>query len=92
MQTFKSLLRAAWPGTEPQWREAWRWGSMRVLALLALVSAVWEFAGPELLAFIPADYHNLVMLLAALAGMVLRLRKSPDDPPEPPPDAEWNTQ
>lgn len=76
----------------PDWRQAWRWWSVRVSALGALlaaiallapdvVGAVWAALPPELLAKLPRNVAMAVPLgleLATIVARITRQRKSTD--------------
>ena len=56
------------------WRSWWRWTSMHVLAVLAVLPAVWPQLPPDLRDSIPADWHPYILSALAVAGIVGRLR------------------
>lgn len=63
------------------WRQAIRWNSMRVLALIAAVPVIWEQLPPEAVALIPAEWRPYILTVLALCGMVARLvrQRAPDE-------------
>ena len=70
----------------PDWRQAWRWWSVRVSALGALlaaiallapdvVGAVWAALPPELLAKLPRNVAMAVPLGLELATIIARITR-----------------
>jgi hypothetical protein len=57
----------------PNARLAWRWFSMRLLALAATAQIAWETLPPEALAIIPVDWRGYITLGLVLLAMVGRL-------------------
>lgn len=56
------------------WRAWWKWTSVHVLAVLAVLPAVWPQLPPDLRASIPAEWHPYILSALAVAGIVGRLR------------------
>lgn len=57
----------------PNWRKAWRWLSMRFLALAAAAQVAWQTMPPEALAVIPVGWRGYITLGLVLAAMVGRV-------------------
>jgi hypothetical protein len=58
----------------PNARDAWKWLSMRFIALAAALQVAWETLPPDALAVIPVDwrgYITLGILLLAMVGRVI---------------------
>jgi len=73
----------------PNWRRAWRWWSVRVSALAALlatfaiaapdlVAQIWAQLPPELLGRLPASAQMIVPLILSLAQILARVLKQPE--------------
>jgi hypothetical protein len=54
-------------------RDAWRWFSVRILALIVAVTALWEAVPVEVQAMIPEDYRAAILAFLAFIGIVGRL-------------------
>lgn len=54
-------------------RRAWRWFSVQVLAVLAVVPIVWEQLPPETHALLPEAWRPWAITGVAVAGIVGRL-------------------
>lgn len=59
----------------PDIRQAWKWLSMRFMALALAAELAWQTMPPEALAVIPADWRGKITLGLVLAAMVGRLVK-----------------
>lgn len=57
------------------WRDAPKWISMRVLALLVILPPVWLALPPDLKAYIPADWMPFIVSLVALGAALGRLKE-----------------
>lgn len=55
------------------WRKAWRWLSMQLLALAAAAQLAWETLPPDALAVIPPDWRGYITLGLVLAAMLGRV-------------------
>lgn len=56
------------------WREAWKWHSAQILALIAVLPAIWAELPLEIKALIPEAWLPWVLAGVALAGVIGRLR------------------
>lgn len=56
------------------WRSAWRWFSVQVLAVLAVLPLVWAELPPDVQAWLPEAWRPAVLTALALAGIVARLK------------------
>lgn len=61
-----------------RWRDAFKWNSMRVLALIATLPVLWEQVPYEVKALIPAQYNPWIITTMALIGMYVRNTKQPN--------------
>ena len=55
------------------WRKAWRWLSMQLLALAAVAQVAWETLPPDALAVIPPDWRGYITLGLVVAAMMGRV-------------------
>lgn len=55
-------------------RSFWRWTSVQILAVLAVLPAVWPQLPPDLRASIPDEWQPYILSVLAVAGIVGRLR------------------
>ena len=53
-------------------KRAWRWYSVQVLALLALLPVVWMELPADWKAMIPDDWNPYIVALIAIGGIVAR--------------------
>lgn len=60
-------------------RSAWKWFSVQVLALLALLPLVWESLPPESQALIPEHWRPWIVTVLALIGIGGRIVKQGQD-------------
>lgn len=60
-----------------RWREAWRWGSVRLSLLLAGVAAL-EQSLPMLAAYLPAHWVSYTALAVVVARLLLVQTGKPD--------------
>lgn len=58
----------------PDWREAWRWHSVQIMAVLAVLPSVWAALPPDVKAWVPESWQLPIFGLLAVAGVVLRVR------------------
>lgn len=63
----------------PRVKEAWKWLSVQVLALLALLPLAWEQLPPETHALIPEPWRPWIVTVLALIGIGGRLIKQGAD-------------
>lgn len=54
-------------------RRAWRWFSVQVLAVLAVLPLVWHEIPPELRAWVPEGAEPWIVAAVAIGGIVGRL-------------------
>ena len=55
------------------WRKAWRWLSMQLLALAAVAQVAWETLPPDAVAIIPPDWRGYITLGLVVAAMMGRV-------------------
>jgi di/tricarboxylate transporter len=70
----------------PDVRQAWRWFSMRIFAIIAVVPVVWVGLPADIKALVPDSWDKWIFLsitLAAVIGGIGRVTKQ--DLPEVPP-------
>jgi di/tricarboxylate transporter len=56
-------------------RAAWRWASVQVLAVLAVLPLVWAELPEDIRSMVPHEWQPWVLSALALAGIVGRLVK-----------------
>lgn len=56
-------------------KQAWKWHSVQLLAVIAVLPQVWQELPEEAKAWIPVEHRMWVVTALAVAGVVLRLRK-----------------
>ena len=56
-------------------RNWWRWGSSRVLFVIAAIPPVWTELPPEVKDYVPEEYRVWVFTVLALVGLLLRVTK-----------------
>jgi di/tricarboxylate transporter len=54
---------------------AWRWASVQVLAVLAVLPIVWAEMPDEIRAMLPPEWHPWILSALAVGGIVGRLIK-----------------
>jgi hypothetical protein len=60
------------------WRQAWRWSTVRFHALMLLLAGVYEIMpalSPQIAAMLPAAHQAKAIGVYALIGLLLRLTK-----------------
>ena len=57
------------------WRQAVRWRSMQVLALIAAVPVLYEALPPEAIALVPDHWRPWIITGLAVCGMIGRVVK-----------------
>jgi hypothetical protein len=57
------------------WRDALKWHSTQVFALLALLPLLWEEVPYEVKALVPDEYNKWIIAVLAVIGMIARMRK-----------------
>jgi hypothetical protein len=72
----------------PNASQAWRWFSMRILALVAVLQVTWETLPPEALAIIPADWRGHITLGLVVLAMIGRLIDQGTTAPAKPEDQQ----
>ena len=55
------------------WKSAWRWYSMRLMAAIAVLPLVWPMIPPEVQAWLPEAYRPWVLVALAIGGIAGRL-------------------
>jgi hypothetical protein len=68
-------------------RNAWRWASMRIFALIAVISTVWVSIPSDVKALVPASWNRWIFIaiaVSAVAGGLGRITKQniPEVPPK----------
>jgi len=56
------------------WREAWKWHSTQLLALIAALPAVWVSLPPDIKSVVPDDWMPWVVGVMAVGAIVGRVR------------------
>lgn len=54
-------------------RDAWKWGSTRVLVVIAAIPPVWAELPDDAKAYVPEEWRPFVFSVLALAGFLLRI-------------------
>lgn len=57
----------------PDWRQAWRWFSIQLLALTGALQVAWETLPADALSVIPQDWRGYITLGLILAAIIGRL-------------------
>lgn len=57
------------------WKQAWRWLSVQLAALLAVLPIAWAELPPDLKAYIPEEWRPFIVSGMALAVIIGRLRR-----------------
>lgn len=65
------------PTPVSDWRRAWRWFSVQVLAAIAALPFVWAYIPPEVQAWVPEAWRPWILAAMALAGIAGRLIDQP---------------
>jgi hypothetical protein len=55
------------------WRDCWKWFSVRALAAIGLLPAVWMMLPEDLRAYVPATWLPWIAAAVALGGLVGRM-------------------
>ena len=58
----------------PDWKEAPKWISVQVFAVLAALPLVWMTLPPDIKAMLPTSWQPWVLTLVALGGLLGRLK------------------
>ena len=56
------------------WREAWKWHSTQLLALIAALPAVWVSLPPDIKAAVPDEWMPWLIGVMAVGAIVGRVR------------------
>ena len=56
------------------WKEAWKWFSVQVLALLTIAPVIWSELPEDVKAMIPPEWRPWIIAFVALAGLILRFK------------------
>ncbi len=56
------------------WKDAPRWLSVRIMAVLAVLPLVWSQLPDDVKAFLPEEYQPFLLTLLAFGGIVGRLK------------------
>jgi protein-S-isoprenylcysteine O-methyltransferase Ste14 len=57
----------------PDWRSAWRWFSVQVLAVIAMLPLVWPSLPPQVTGWVPENWRPWIIVLLAIGGIAGRL-------------------
>lgn len=57
------------------WKDAWRWLSVQIAALLAVLPFAWAELPPDIKAYIPPEWRPFIVSGLALAVILGRVRK-----------------
>lgn len=57
----------------PDWRDAWRWFSVRAMALSGAAGAAWLAVPDDLRAAVPEEYLGIGALVLSVLGIIGRL-------------------
>jgi hypothetical protein len=68
----------------PDWRQAWRWFSVRAMVLAIAIQTAWELAPLDLKTKIPPEWMPYITILVLTAGILGRLVNQSPEKPEPP--------
>jgi hypothetical protein len=52
---------------------AWKWYSVQILAIIAILQAMWMNLDPEIIAMLPEDVKYWIVIVLSLLGVVGRL-------------------
>lgn len=56
------------------WKNAWRWHSTQLLAIVAVAPFVWVELPPDIKALLPEEWRPWVFSVMAAAGIAARLK------------------
>lgn len=59
----------------PNWKQAWRWHSVQILAVLTALPAVWMQLPADLKAYVPEAAQPWILTVIAFAALVGRVRQ-----------------
>jgi hypothetical protein len=66
------------PRIVEDWRDFWRWWSMRWMAVAGAVTAAWATYPEEIKRVIPPQYMKLFLLVLIVLSIAARVMKKPD--------------
>lgn len=56
------------------WRQAWKWDSVRIFGAMAALATAWNQLPIELQQAVPADLRNYIVAFVMVVGILGRLR------------------
>lgn len=56
------------------WKQAWRWWSVRGLAAIAALPFVWPTLPPDIKAFVPVEWQPYIFSAIAIAAIIGRVK------------------
>lgn len=63
----------------PDWKEAWRWWSMRGLIIIMVIPPTWVMLPPDVKAMLPVDWEPWLLSVIAFATAFGRVKDQTRD-------------